>query len=248
MRTRLVAGNWKMNTLADEAIGLAKAIAKSAKAFGKTEVLLCPPFVWLKQVAETIKGSPIRLGAQNMIWEDAGAFTGEISAPMLKSAGCQYVIIGHSERRQFFGETDLTVNMKLHKAIKTGLTPIICLGESLQEREAGQTERVVSTQFANGFKDFGQFERVVIAYEPVWAIGTGKTATASQAQEIHQLLRRLLQEKTAEYAQIRILYGGSVKPDNAAELIGQEDVDGFLVGGASLKAKDFIEIVKATVI
>lgn len=246
MRTRLVAGNWKMNTLADDAAGLAKAIAKSAKSFGRTEVLLCPPFVWLHRVAEMIKGTSIKLGAQNMLWEDAGAYTGEISAPMLKSAGCQCVIIGHSERRQFFGETDLTVNMKLHKAVKTGLIPIVCLGESLQERESDQTERVITTQFANGLKDFDDFEKVVIAYEPVWAIGTGRTATAAQAQEIHALLRRLLQEKTKKYDKIRILYGGSVKPDNAGELIGQEDIDGFLVGGASLKADDFKAIIAAT--
>ena len=246
MRTTLVAGNWKMNTLADDAAGLAKAIAKSAKAFGPSEVLLCPPFVWLSKVAEIIKGTPVKLGAQNMLWEDVGAFTGEISAPMLKAAGCQYVIIGHSERRQFFGETDLTVSMKLHKAVKTGLTPIICLGESLQERESNQTERIITTQFANGFKDFDDFEKVVIAYEPVWAIGTGKTATAEQAQEIHALLRRLLQEKTKKFDKIRILYGGSVKPENAGELIGQQDIDGFLVGGASLKADDFKAIIAAT--
>ena len=243
----LVAGNWKMNMLANDAASLASGVASAKDTFGQSEVLLCPPFIWIETVRKAISGSPVKLGAQNLYWEDSGAYTAEISGPMLKSAGCEYVIIGHSERRQFFSETDETVNLRLKKAIEHGLTPIVCLGENLDQRENGQTEKVISGQFEQGFKGFNDFDKIVIAYEPVWAIGTGKTATPEQAQEIHQLLRELLKTKTADAAEIRLLYGGSVKPGNADKLIAQGDIDGFLVGGASLKVDDFTGIIKATV-
>jgi len=247
MRKKLVAGNWKMNTVANEASELAKGIVRSAAEFGATEALLCPPFIWLNLVGEIIKNSGVKLGAQNLFWEDKGAFTGEISAAMLKSAGCEYVIIGHSERRQFFGETDQTVNKKLKKAIELDLTAIVCLGENFQQRESGLTNSIISSQFENAFKGFSRFEKVIIAYEPVWAIGTGKTASPNQAQEVHNLLRGLLKQKTDRFDQILLLYGGSVKSDNAAELISRPDIDGFLVGGASLKVGDFVGIMKATI-
>jgi triosephosphate isomerase (TIM) len=246
MRKILVAGNWKMNTLADQAAELASGVAGADSKFGDTEVLLCPPYVWLERVKEAIKGSRVKLGGQNMLWEDSGAYTGEISGQMLKSAGCEYVIIGHSERRQYFGETNLTVNRRLKKAIEVGLTPIVCLGEMLQEREENRTEDVITKQFTEGFDSFSEFKKIVIAYEPVWAIGTGKTASPEQAQEIHRLLRELLKKATSDYEEIRLLYGGSVKPGNADELIGQPDIDGFLVGGASLKASDFTAIIQAS--
>jgi triosephosphate isomerase len=179
-----------------------------------------------------------------MHWENKGAYTGEISGQMLKSIGCDYVIIGHSERRQYFNETDQIVNKKLKKAIEAGLTAIVCLGESLKEREANRTNGIITDQFTNSFEGIKDFEKLVIAYEPIWAIGTGKTATAKQAQEVHKLLRELLQKKTDSYREIRILYGGSVKPDNAADLIAQDDIDGFLVGGASLNVSDYTAIIR----
>lgn len=235
-----------MNTLADTSQELCKAIVQAESYFGKTEVLICPPFIWIQAVSDIIASSSVRLGAQNIFWENSGAYTGEISGPMLQSIGCEYVIIGHSERRQYFGETDETVNKKLKKALEYRLTPIICLGENLDQRESGKTEDVITAQFKNGFSDFDDFGHVVMAYEPIWAIGTGKTASPEQAQEIHKLLRQLLKDKTNAANNIRILYGGSVKPGNADDLINQPDIDGFLVGGASLKAGDFIAIIKAT--
>jgi triosephosphate isomerase len=245
-RKILVAGNWKMNTIATDASELARGVAQELESFGQTEVLLCPPFVWLGPVAIMLDGTGIKLGAQNMYWESKGAYTGEISAAMLKSVGCEYVILGHSERRQYFGETDETINKKLIKAIEYDLTPIVCMGETLAEREANKTTDIITGQFGRCFKDFAEFEKIVIAYEPVWAIGTGKTATPEQAQEVHKLLRELLKKQSEYFERIRLLYGGSVKPDNAFELIKKDDIDGFLVGGASLKAKDFVGIIKAT--
>jgi triosephosphate isomerase len=244
-RKPLVAGNWKMNTTADEAIELARSIATDIGAIAETDIVLCPPFVWLSSIASVITNTSIKLAAQNLYWEDKGAYTGEISARMLKDVGCDYVIIGHSERRQYFGDTDQTVNNKLKKAIEVELTPIVCLGESLQDREADRTSALITKQFNNGFEGFTDFEKVIIAYEPIWAIGTGKTATTKQAQEVHSLLRGLLRQKTKSYGEVRILYGGSVKPENAAELFAHADIDGFLVGGASLKADDFITIIRA---
>lgn len=246
MRKILVAGNWKLNTLADDSFALASDVAAGQNNFNNTEVLLCPPFIWIQAVKKAIESSPVKLGGQNLYWEDKGAYTAEISGSMLKSAGCEYVIIGHSERRQYFGETDETVNKRLKKAIEHGLCPIVCLGENLDERENGKTADVIKKQFNKGFAGFSDFDKIVISYEPIWAIGTGKTATPEQAQEIHKLLRELLNSVTKSAGNIRILYGGSVKPGNAAELIALPDIDGFLVGGASLKADDFNGIIKAT--
>ncbi|MCD6162164.1 MAG: triose-phosphate isomerase [candidate division Zixibacteria bacterium] len=245
-RKTLIAGNWKMNTTADEAIKLAGDIAKEIPGLShQTDFLICPPFVWLNTVAGIVKNTDVKLGAQNMYWEDKGAYTGEISPAMIKSAGCEYVILGHSERRQYFGETDQTINKKLNKAIESSLIPVVCLGESLDIRESGKTNDVITEQFKECFRGFTQYDGIILAYEPVWAIGTGKTATPEQAQEVHKLLRDLLKSQTDGYNKVRLLYGGSVKPGNAGELIIKEDIDGFLVGGASLKAADFIGIAKA---
>ena len=244
-RKVLVAGNWKMNTMADEALELVSEIAKAYGASEQAEILLCPPFVWLGLVGSIVKATNIKLGGQNMYWEEKGAYTGETSPAMLKSAGCDYVIIGHSERRLYFGETDQTINKKLFKAIEIGLTPVVCLGESLEIRESGKTNDIIANQFENCFKDFTEFEKIVIAYEPVWAIGTGKTASPEQAQDVHKLLRDLLSQRTDAFDKVRLLYGGSVKPGNAPDLISKDDIDGFLVGGASLKADDFCGIIKA---
>jgi triosephosphate isomerase len=245
LRKPLIAGNWKMNTDRHEAKALTKSIVDSVGRIYKVDVVLCPPSLWLHDTEKVIRDSHICLGAQNLHWEEKGAFTGEISAPMLKSASCKFVIIGHSERRQYFGETDETVNRKIKAAHAFGLIPIVCLGETLAQREANETNRVITNQFENGFKNVSDFSNIVIAYEPIWAIGTGKTATPEQAQDVHSLLRSLLKTKTNSFESIRILYGGSVKADNAAILFGKEDIDGFLVGGASLKAADFSAIIKA---
>jgi len=250
-RKPLVVGNWKMNTTADEAAGLAQAVADTAGRYTEVDIVLCPPFVWLEKVGQTIQETSISLGAQNMHWEDTGAFTGEISAAMLRSAGCSYVILGHSERRQYFGETDQGVNRKIKKAIGAGLIPIVCLGETLEQRERNLTEEIVNLQFEMGFRGIDAWpskshgQNIVIAYEPVWAIGTGRNATPRQAQEVHYLIRGLVKQKTEHADLIRIIYGGSVKPSNARELFAEQDIDGFLVGGASLKAADFSEIVRA---
>jgi triosephosphate isomerase (TIM) len=244
-RKPMVAGNWKMNTDRHEAKALAKSILDSAGRIYKVDIVLCPPSLWLHDVEKVIRDSRIGLGAQNLHWEEKGAFTGEISAPMLKSSNCKYVIIGHSERRQYFGENDETVNKKIKAAQAFGLIPIVCLGETLNQRETNETNQIITAQFENGLKNVGNFNDLVIAYEPVWAIGTGKNATPEQAQEVHKLLRDLLKNKTSSYESIRILYGGSAKPENAATLYGKDDIDGFLVGGASLKAVDFTAIIKA---
>jgi triosephosphate isomerase (TIM) len=247
-RKPMVAANWKMNTDRTEAATLAKGVVDLIGRQYKTDIVLCPPYIWLHEVGMAIRDSNLSLGAQNMHWEDKGAFTGEISAAMLKSLGCKFVIIGHSERRQLFGETDVTVNKKLKKAQAAGILPIVCLGETLAERESNRTNEIVSNQFRGAFDGITDFANVTIAYEPVWAIGTGRNATPQQAQEVHQVLRQMLKDKTAECDKIRLLYGGSVKPDNAAELYRQPDIDGFLVGGASLKASDFAAIVQGTMV
>lgn len=249
-RRKIVAGNWKMNKTVPEALALVRELRGAVAGLGdKVEVVIAPPFVALQPLHVALEGAPIQLAAQNCHWESSGAFTGEISAPMLVELGCAYVIVGHSERRQFFGETDAMVN-KRAKAVKaTGMTPIVCVGETLAEREANQTLAVVERQVRGALEGFSGADvaTFVLAYEPVWAIGTGRTATTAQAQEVHaairSLLGRLYDEGTAQ--RVRIQYGGSVKPDNAAELLGQPDVDGALVGGASLKAADFVAIVKA---
>lgn len=249
MRKTLIAGNWKMNTNRAEGTALAQAVATGAGEVGEVDLLVCPPSVYLSAIADSISGSPVALGAQNMCDCDNGAFTGEISSSMLNDVGAEYVILGHSERRTIYGETDEIVNKKTIKALETGLAPIVCVGELLEEREAGKTADVIKTQFEGSLAGIteAQITSIVIAYEPVWAIGTGKVATPEQAEEVHADLRRLLTERyNADIAaQIRILYGGSVKPGNATDILSKENVDGALVGGASLKAEDFLAIAKA---
>jgi len=237
-----------MFTVVDEAKALVKALKDMVNDVTKVEVVVCPPFISLHAVKEVLAGSRIGLGAQNVYWEKSGAFTGEISAPMLKSVGCTYVIIGHSERRTYFGETDETVNKRVLAALSEGLKPIVCVGETLEERESGKAFDVIKRQITGGLANLSveQMASVVIAYEPVWAIGTGKTATPAQAQEVHAFIRKLLNDlfgqTTAEAT--RIQYGGSVKPDNVTELMSQPDIDGALVGGASLKVDSFEKIIK----
>ncbi len=251
MRKPFVAGNWKMNTDSHSGVQLARAIAGGAldAAARSVDVAVCPPFVYLQAVAGALSSTGIAVGAQDIYCEQNGAFTGEISASMLKDIGCIYALCGHSERRHVIGETDELVNKKIGAAILGGLLPIFCLGELLAEREASETEEVVSRQLRSGLAGLGveKVSAVTIAYEPVWAIGTGLTATPEQAQQVHALIRKLLGEmygkRLAE--ETRILYGGSAKPENAAELMAKEDVDGLLVGGASLKADNFLAIIKA---
>jgi len=248
-RKLFIAGNWKMNTSASEAGKLAAALAEKIGSVDEVDLAVCPPFVYLPAVKAALAGCRIELGAQNMYYEDNGAYTGEISGAMLKDVGCRYVILGHSERRHVMGETDETINRKILKALSDGLEVIFCVGELLAEREAGSTHEVVRRQVQVGMEgvDKTAAERVTIAYEPVWAIGTGKTATPDQAQEVHAMIRGLVGElyDSTLAERLRIQYGGSVKPANAAELLGQADIDGALVGGASLKADDFTAIVKA---
>jgi triosephosphate isomerase len=245
----LIAGNWKMYTTSAEAAALAKALKVKVVNIHNVEMVVCPPFTNLTAVAELLKGTTIKLGAQNLFWEEEGAFTGEISAKMLLGAGCEYVIIGHSERRQYFGETNETVNRRLKRALATGLRPIVCVGETLAQRQAGETEKIVEAQVRGAFLEISpaDFSKVVIAYEPVWAIGTGVNATPKQAQEVHALIRRLVENLYNRELSVacRIQYGGSVKPANVVELMRQPDVDGALVGGASLQAESFAAIIKA---
>jgi triosephosphate isomerase len=247
MRRPFIAGNWKMNLDRAGAIALAKGVQEGTAGVREVDVAVCPPSVYLEAVAAVVRGSNVGLGAQNMWHEPNGAFTGELSAAMLLDVGCQFVILGHSERRQFLGETDELINKKLHAALTAGLTPILCVGELLSEREAGQTAAIIRKQIEGSLAGIkaDQIAEVVIAYEPVWAIGTGKVATPEQAQEVHNDLRKLLAQRYNDQlaGQVRIQYGGSVKPSNAAELLAQPDLDGALVGGASLKAEDFLGIV-----
>jgi triosephosphate isomerase len=249
MRTPLIAGNWKMNTDTAGAKQLAEAIAAKAGECQGAELLVCPPSVYLGVVREAIGSAPVALGAQNAYHEANGAFTGEISTAMLADLSVQYVILGHSERRHILKETDELINKKTHAVLKAGMQPIVCVGELLEEREAGRTAEVIRTQFDGSLANVTaeQILSVVIAYEPVWAIGTGKVATTAQAEEVHADLRKQLTERyNAQIAdQVRILYGGSVKPDNAADLLAQPNVDGALIGGASLKAGDFLAIAAA---
>jgi triosephosphate isomerase len=253
MRKPFVAGNWKMNTDSHSSADLAKRIASgSSEAAGHSvTVAVCPPFVYLQSVAKALSASSVAVGAQDIYFESKGAFTGEISASMLKDIGCAYVLCGHSERRHVIGETDELVNKKVAAAIGGGLLPILCVGELLAEREASQTEEVVSRQLKIGLAGLSaaKVSAVTVAYEPVWAIGTGRTATPQQAQDVHSLVRKLLAElydsRLAE--EIRVLYGGSVKPNNSADLMSQADIDGLLVGGASLSADDFVAIIRSAV-
>lgn len=249
MRKPLIAGNWKMNMLRDSSVALIHQLLDKSKPSDKVEVAVCPPAVYLHDVGAALRGSHIALGAQNMYHTEEGAYTGEISGKMLKDLGCRYVILGHSERRQLMGETDAHVNQKVHSALKVGLIPIVCVGETLEQREAGQTTNVVRTQTEGSLAGLTseQAAGIVLAYEPVWAIGTGKTATPAQAEEVHADIRALLTKLFgADTAQkIRIQYGGSVKADNAKELLSQPNIDGALVGGASLKADSFLPIIDA---
>ncbi len=246
MRKPIIAGNWKMNKTAKEAQKLIEEL-KPLVLKSKPEVVICVPYTDLWIAKETIKGSKIKLGAENVAWADSGAFTGEISAEMLKEIGVEYVIIGHSERRQYFGETDETVNKRLKQALKNELKPIVCVGETLLEREKNKTKKVLKKQVLEGFADITaqDFENIVIAYEPVWAIGTGKTATAEDANKTIGYIRSLVKKTWGkEVAKaLRIQYGGSMKPTNAKELMAMRNIDGGLIGGAALKAEDFAGIV-----
>lgn len=244
MRKPYIAGNWKMNTNEAEAAALARGVAETT-AGAQADVAVCVPFPYLATVRDVLKGTHVAVGAQDVFWEPSGAFTGEVSLPMLQEF-CSVVIIGHSERRQFFGETDETVRKKLAAALASPLDPIVCVGETLEERRGGHTEDVLQRQVREGLRDIDLSARVTIAYEPVWAIGTGETATPDVAQEACAFIRLQLRDLAGDAAeQIRIQYGGSVNADNAAELLGQPDIDGALVGGASLKADQFAQIVAA---
>lgn len=248
MRKKLVAGNWKMYTAPDKAAALAKGVADFVGRASDPQVVVCPPFTSLAPVVAAVESSAVQVGGQNMHWEDEGAFTGEVSGKMLLTLGCSYVILGHSERRQIFLETDMLVNMKLKKALSLDLNPIVCVGETLDQREAGETMNVVQSQLLGSLDGVpaDDLRRTVIAYEPVWAIGTGRTATPHQAEEVHGYIRAVLRDRYGAVADDAIiLYGGSVKPDNARELFGQPNIDGGLVGGASLTAESFNKIIAA---
>jgi triosephosphate isomerase (TIM) len=247
MRRPFIAGNWKMYKTIPEAVDLARKLAEGLADVRDRDIMIAPPFTMLAPVAFVLADSTVSLGAQDVFWEKEGAFTGEVSPGMLKDAGCRHAIIGHSERRQFFGETDQTVNRKVKAALEAGLSAVMCVGETLRERESGKTLEVVGRQVREGLRDLAPgADHFSLAYEPVWAIGTGRTATPDQAQEVHAFLRKTLGEVLGAGAAgaIRILYGGSVKADNIADLMSREDIDGALVGGASLKADSFISIVK----
>ncbi len=247
MRQAMVAGNWKMNGSSASVKELITGI-KAGIDQTSAEVAVCPPFVYIPAVAEAITGSPIKLGAQNLCEHDSGAYTGEVAGPMLKDVGCEYVIVGHSERRSLYGETDEVTAIKYAAALKNGLKPIFCIGETLEERESGVTNDVIARQLDAILNTEGvaSLANAVLAYEPVWAIGTGKTASPEQAQEVHAFIRGKVAALDAGVADdLRILYGGSMNPGNAAELIAQPDIDGGLIGGASLKADDFLAICKA---
>jgi len=247
MRRPVMAGNWKMHKTAAETRAFFDKFKPLVARATHCDVVLCPTFTSLAAAAEAARGSNIALGAQDLHWEKKGAFTGEVSAAMLTDAGCRYVIIGHSERREYFYETDESVSRKLAAALEAGLTPIVCVGEKLEEREAAATELVLTRQFVGAFSALTatQFARIIIAYEPVWAIGTGRTATPEMAAEAHRLLRRLADDRfgTQVAGELRILYGGSVKPDNVKGLMAQPEIDGALVGGASLEPDSFAAIV-----
>ena len=249
MRKKFIAGNWKMNTRSIDAELLAAAVVKGLGNETRVEVAVCPPFAYLPRVAQAVKGTPVALGAQNCYPKDDGAFTGEVSPAMLVDVGCQLVIVGHSERRQLFKETDAFINEKVHAGFKAKLRVILCIGETLDERKANQTEAVLDTQLTGSLAKItgDMLKNMVVAYEPVWAIGTGVNATPQQAQDAHAFVRKRIGQLCGDAAaqSLQIQYGGSVKPDNAATLLGQPDVDGALVGGASLKAEDFLDIVKA---
>jgi triosephosphate isomerase len=247
MRRPFIAGNWKMTQNRASAVALAQGLVKAAEKIDNVDMAVCPPSCYLDAVGQVVAGSKIALGAQNMYHEKDGAFTGELSAAMLCDLGCKYVILGHSERRHILGETDAAINKKVHAALAAGLIPIVCVGELLSEREAGETLAVIRRQFDGSLANVtpDQMKTIVIAYEPVWAIGTGKVATPQQAEEVHLALRKIVAERyNGSIADVvRMQYGGSVKPDNAAELLKQPNIDGALVGGASLKVDQFMGII-----
>ena len=247
MRIPVIAGNWKMHKTTSEARALARAVKEGAAGARHFRVVLAPPFTALAAVADEVKGSPIMVGAQNVHWEAKGAFTGEISIPMLQEIGCSAVIIGHSERRQLFGETDETVNRRVKSVINSSLTAIVCIGETLAEREAGRVHDVITQQLGGGLAGLTRqaLSHIILAYEPVWAIGTGRTASPEIAQEVHGTIRGWLSRQYGDEAaqEVRVLYGGSVKPENIADLMRQPDIDGALVGGACLEAESFLRII-----
>jgi len=245
-RKPVIAGNWKMYKTGSEAKSFITELQGKIAGVLGVEVVVAPPFTALSQAAEAIKGSAIGLSAQNLHWEDQGAFTGEIAPTMLKEIGCGYVIIGHSERRQFFGESDESVNRKVKAALKHGLVPIMCVGETLAEREGGKIQEVIERQVRKGLDGLGADANLILAYEPVWAIGTGKTASPEQAEEVHLMIRELLKQILGPdfSSQTRILYGGSVKADNIKSLMAKPNIDGALVGGAALKADSFSGIIR----
>ena len=248
-RKVIIAGNWKMNKTASQGKALVEELKAKVAGISNADIVVCPPFTTLCAVVDAAKGSNVKVGSQNIHWAESGAFTGEISGAMLKEAGVEYVIIGHSERRQYFGETDETVNKRLKAALAAGLKPIVCIGETLEEREGNKTETVLDTQIKGGFAGIAasDMKNMIIAYEPVWAIGTGKTATSEQANEVCALIRatvaKLFDKNAADG--LTIQYGGSMNPKNCDELVAQYDVDGGLIGGAALKPDDFAAIVKA---
>lgn len=247
MRRPLIAGNWKMFTDPASAGKLADELRERFASFKLADIVVCPPFISIQAVADSLKDSNIEIGGQNIHWEIEGAFTGEISATMLMSAGCNWVIIGHSERRTYFSETNQRVLSKVRSALAAGLKPIVCVGETLDQKEADITEKTVEDQLYSGLGDIDDIGRLTIAYEPVWAIGTGKNATPKQAEDVHRFIRKLIADRWGAKAaeSIRILYGGSVKPENAASLWREDNIDGFLVGGASLKADSFLLIAES---
>lgn len=255
MRKPLIVGNWKMNNSIAESVDLAEKLTKTIKDIAGVEVAVAPPFTALGSVREAIKGSNIKLSAQNLFWEDKGAYTGEVSPLMIRDLDCEYVIIGHSERREYFKESDEIVNKKIKAALRNKLKAIVCVGESLKEREENKTIQVIESQIKKGLEGISNSElrttnhevRLTIAYEPVWAIGTGRNATPSQANEVHAYIRKLLSQIFNEdiASNIKILYGGSVKPSNSAELMSEKEIDGALVGGASLEAESFTQIVRS---
>jgi len=247
-RRLFIAGNWKMNLTLSASLELAEGLMKAASGITDVDIAVCPPSIYVLPVAAALKGSNVGVGAQNIYFEKEGAFTGEISASMLKDAGCQYVILGHSERRNILGESSELVNLKTHAALAAGLIPIVCVGELLKERKAGTTEQVVRRQFDGSFSSISaeDMKKCIIAYEPVWAIGTGEVATPEQAEEVHLAIRKMIEKNyNKEVAEmVRIQYGGSVNDKNAKEILAKPNVDGALVGGASLKLEPFMGIVK----
>ncbi len=251
MRRNIIAGNWKMNYNLSETEDLISKLVNGLKDEKlNCDVIICPPFTSLSLASSMTKSSNIKVGAQNLYFEENGAFTGEISASMILGAGCDFVIIGHSERRTIFAENDEIINKKIKKALSSNLKPIFCVGETLEEKESGVTKEIIKKQVVNGLKDINEksLENIILAYEPVWAIGTGKTASPAQAQDVHNFIRGIISSLYSKSSADRLIiqYGGSVKPDNAKELLSQEDIDGALVGGACLKAESFIAIIKAS--